>query len=353
MTSKPMVSYFLMTYKHERFIEEAVKSALAQTYSSMEIIISDDASSDNTFQIIEKCLQNYKGEHTVILNKNNHTMGLVSHINKLVGLAKGEFFIASAGDDISHPDRVESLVQALIEENTYAVHSNANLVDEKGVLLAKLFPKPLSYIGGDWMQIINKGITRVSGSTLAVRREVFDVFGLLPEYLPCEDQVLAFRAALLGGLKYLNQPLVQYRTHGENISYWSSSLNAKSDHELLAIKYKQAMKRVAEKKAMLHDIKELRKQAKGGCEQRLQKGESKLECVLKVEQFSLKMFAAERPYIVRRVYLFLALVMDTGLHTLSLKKRINLLGLVISTKIYIWNTKAKKRSVNNRVSLDA
>lgn len=353
MASKPMVSYFLMTYKHEAFIEKAVESALAQTYSPMEIIISDDASPDNTLQVIEKCLQNYKGEHTVILNKNNHTMGLVSHINKLVGLAKGEFFIASAGDDISHPDRVESLVQALNEENTYAVHSNANLVDEKGVLLAKLFPKPLNHIGGDWMQIINKGITRVSGSTLAVRREVFDVFGALPEYLPCEDQVLAFRAALLGGLKYLNQPLVQYRTHGENISYWSSSLNAKSNHELLEIKYKQAMKRVAEKKVMLHDIKELRKQGKGDCEQCLQKGESKLECVLKVEQFSLEMFAAERPYAIRRVSLFLALVMDIGFRTIPFKKLVNLLGLVVSTKLYIWNTKAKKRSVNNRVSLDA
>lgn len=352
MTNKPMVSYFLMTYKHEAFIEEAVESALAQTYSPMEIIISDDASPDNTFQVIEKCLQNYKGDHTIILNKNNHTMGLVSHINKLVGLAKGEFFIASAGDDISHPDRADFLVQALMEENTYAVHSNANLVDEKGVLLAKLFPKPLNHIGGDWMQIVNKGITRVSGSTLAARREVFDVFGLLPEYLPCEDQVVAFRAALLGGLKYLNQPLIQYRTHGENISYWASSLNAKSDDVLLEIKYKQSMKRVAEKKAMLHDIKELRRQGKGGCEQHLQKGETKLKCVLKVEQFSLEMFAPERPHVIRRVLLFLTLVMDIGLRTLPSKKLVNLLGLVVSTKVYIWNTKAKKRSVNNRVSLD-
>ncbi len=52
--SKPLVTFMLRTYNHERFIREAVRSALTQTYSPLQVVISDDCSQDRTFEIIQE-----------------------------------------------------------------------------------------------------------------------------------------------------------------------------------------------------------------------------------------------------------------------------------------------------------
>ena len=59
-TIRPLVTFGLISYKQEKFIEEAIKSALSQDYSPLEIVISDDCSLDNTFSIIEKVVSEYK-----------------------------------------------------------------------------------------------------------------------------------------------------------------------------------------------------------------------------------------------------------------------------------------------------
>ena len=70
---KPMVSYCLISYNQENFIRDAIESALKQDYHPLEIIISDDNSSDRTFEIAEQIVTEYKGTHSVILNQNKIT----------------------------------------------------------------------------------------------------------------------------------------------------------------------------------------------------------------------------------------------------------------------------------------
>ena len=67
---KPLISYCLITYNQEKYIKEAVLSALSQTYHPLEIIISDDCSTDNTFDIVRETINNYLGGHNIILNLN-------------------------------------------------------------------------------------------------------------------------------------------------------------------------------------------------------------------------------------------------------------------------------------------
>ncbi len=67
---RPLVTFYVITYNQARFVREAVESALAQTYSPIEILLSDDCSTDGTFEIIQETVKGYSGPHTVILNRN-------------------------------------------------------------------------------------------------------------------------------------------------------------------------------------------------------------------------------------------------------------------------------------------
>ena len=59
--SNPLISFVLLAYKQEKYIREAVEGAFAQTYSPLEIILSDDASPDGTFEIIQEMAAAYQG----------------------------------------------------------------------------------------------------------------------------------------------------------------------------------------------------------------------------------------------------------------------------------------------------
>ena len=74
-TEKPLITFALFAYNQERFIREAVEGAFSQTYSPLEIILSDDCSPDRTFEIMKEMAAEYTGPHTIVLNRNekNHS----------------------------------------------------------------------------------------------------------------------------------------------------------------------------------------------------------------------------------------------------------------------------------------
>ena len=69
---RPLVTFALFSYNQEQFIRQAVESAFAQTYSPLEIILSDDFSSDGTFEIMQEMVAAYSGPHRVVLNQNDN-----------------------------------------------------------------------------------------------------------------------------------------------------------------------------------------------------------------------------------------------------------------------------------------
>ena len=112
----PLVSYVVQTYNHAKFAEDAMASALSQDYPNLEIIISDDASSDGTFDILQHYLQKHPTDKKIVLNRNEKNMGVVPHLNHLVHhFAHGDIIILTGGDDISLPDRVSISVEKMLD----------------------------------------------------------------------------------------------------------------------------------------------------------------------------------------------------------------------------------------------
>jgi glycosyltransferase involved in cell wall biosynthesis len=215
--SSPLVTFVVLGYKQEQFIREAVAGALAQTYSPLEIILSDDCSPDRTFEIMQEMAAAYHGPHKIILNRNPKNLGLGSHINRLMELASGEIIVVGAGDDISLPERAECIQREFVASGgkAMAVFSDMTEIDGNGNFLkhADTRPRP----GFDHpVQCCRNMLAGITGASNAWHRKVFDVFGPLQPGIVFEDRVIALRAVLLGGIRHIPQPLVKYRRHQTN-----------------------------------------------------------------------------------------------------------------------------------------
>ena len=83
---RPLITFALMAYNQEQLIEEAVAGALAQTYSPLEIILSDDCSTDRTFEIMEEMADEYKGPHSVSIRRTSRPKPLFVPIRSACGI---------------------------------------------------------------------------------------------------------------------------------------------------------------------------------------------------------------------------------------------------------------------------
>ena len=112
LVEKPLVTLALFAYNQERFITEAVEAAFAQTYQPLEIIISDDGSSDNTYDTILSLVQRYQRPYTVRAVQTESNKGILSHVLSVVNKSHRDLIVVAAGDDISEPNRVTLLFEA-------------------------------------------------------------------------------------------------------------------------------------------------------------------------------------------------------------------------------------------------
>ena len=207
----PSVTLVLVCYNQEKYIKEAVLSALHQDHSPLKIIISDDCSKDNTVSIIEDILKTYNGPHEVFFNKNTINQGLIKHINLVNSLVDTELLVIAAGDDISHKNRVTETIEAyrLAEQQPTSIYSSVNKMTPDGKLLDVFIP-PIEQSGHAVLDCALSGAL-IIGASHAWHKSLFTIFGDIKELGAYEDLILAYRSAILNGLLYIDKPLVDYR----------------------------------------------------------------------------------------------------------------------------------------------
>ena len=98
-----------LKYNHEGFVEAAARACLNRDCEPIEIIFSDDASTDATFEILSALAAQYDGPHKLTLRRSTTNLGISAHYNCLVALAMGDLLITASGDDISMPNGVQRL----------------------------------------------------------------------------------------------------------------------------------------------------------------------------------------------------------------------------------------------------
>jgi glycosyltransferase involved in cell wall biosynthesis len=105
MDKKVNISVIMSVYNAEKYVKESIESILNQTFRDFEFIIIDDASTDNSYNLIKS----YRDNRIIIIqNKNN--IGLTKSLNKGLKIAKGEYIARMDADDISLPHRLETQI---------------------------------------------------------------------------------------------------------------------------------------------------------------------------------------------------------------------------------------------------
>jgi glycosyltransferase involved in cell wall biosynthesis len=214
----PIVTFVIYAHNEEKYIRAAIGGAFSQDYSPLEIVLSDDGSSDETFQIMQGMAAEYKGPHRVMLNRNAQKLGIGSQITAAVEKSHGELILLANGDDVSIPERTRITVDTWLAsgKKAQAIYTDLEEIDEDGNSRGKILPTEVA------CKTLEEGIrSRFSGvraASLAVTRNVFTNFGPLADNLILEDNPLYMRAMLLGGCVHLPDPLVKYRIHSQNIS---------------------------------------------------------------------------------------------------------------------------------------
>ena len=210
---RPLVTLVLFSYNQEAYVGEAVAAAFAQSYSPLEIILGDDGSTDRTRQIIREMAQSYDGPHRLVFDLSEHNVGANERVNRAVGMASGGFIVLAAGDDISKPDRVAVLVDEwrAAEWGDVSIFSGYDKIDAEGRFVATCI-EDFSEVT-DLHRLMETRMYSMAGATHGFAKNVFDRFGAILTRNSYEDRVIAFRSALLDGIRYVKKPLVRYRRH--------------------------------------------------------------------------------------------------------------------------------------------
>lgn len=259
--ASPAVSAILLSHNCAGFIAEALRSVLGQEGEPMEVVVSDDASEDETFEVLQRELGTYPGPHRVILRRREANSGSKSaHLNDVFPLASGRILVSFDGDDIAEARRVRTILDAFRRDaGISAVYSGYALMDEAGRAQGRgrVLHAPPGVDASRWFARVD---AFASGATLAVRRDVVEAFGPLDPRIH-EDVVLPFRASLLGEVRYIDDDLVRVRR-------WRGSLTADTERFTSIERYRARM---------LRGIAQARRQL-----------DSRLEDLRQAEQLGLK-----------------------------------------------------------------
>lgn len=212
---QPLVTVVLTTFNQGKYIEEALNSVFLQSYAQIQLIVIDNASTDNTLAVIETKKET---SSDFILIKNLSNKGLCGAFNQGLALAKGKYIIDLSGDDILLPDRIGKQIQAfeLLSEDYAVVFSNARYIDPDGELLNYHYPvdsdeKAVDKIpmGDVYKKVLEKYF--ICTPTMIMRTSIVNQMGGYDESLQFEDFDFWIRSSVKFKYFYLDDVLTLKR----------------------------------------------------------------------------------------------------------------------------------------------
>ena len=232
MSHEPLVTVVMPAYNAERFIRPALESALAQTYSNLEIIVVDDGSQDETASIVRSFAQ--RDSRVTLLQQSN--AGVARARNLAIEEGHGDFIAPLDSDDIWYPTKIERQVQAALEGGPTVglVYSWWEIIDDQGeVRVTSIMPSSegwvfdtllrRNFIGNASVPLIRRSCIAHIGGYNAEMREL--------KGQGCEDWDISLRIAEHYEFRVVREYLVGYRKVDSSMSTACRSMS--KSHELM------------------------------------------------------------------------------------------------------------------------
>lgn len=212
--SIPLVSVLIPCYNVEKFVVESVTSIINQTYTNLEIILIDDCSIDNTLDKL-KYLQ--AKDSRIKIFQNDENLKLIKTLNKGISLSNGVYIARMDADDISLPTRIEKQVNFLNNNVDYDIVSTMFYTFRTGQTKKNLYVNPTKFEDLQAYLLFKSGICHPAAM---IRKTLFTDKKLKfeEEYLHVEDYALWSKALYCTKLANLDEALLLYRVHKNQIS---------------------------------------------------------------------------------------------------------------------------------------
>ena len=219
MESQPLVSVIMPCYNMENYVADSIASVQRQTYPHWELLIVDDASTDRTASIVTHLAEHDEKIHIVV--KAQHS-GIADTRNQCIQMAKGRFLAFLDADDIWHPEKMETQLRFMLDNNVGFTYTTYDWIDEEGHTLNKF----INTIGNlDYEKYLRNTI--IGCSTVMINTDIVGKV-VVPNFRTSEDTATWLNILKKGFLAYaIDKPLTSYRIRLQSAS--SNKLKASSD----------------------------------------------------------------------------------------------------------------------------
>ncbi|MEK7224643.1 MAG: glycosyltransferase [Bacteroidota bacterium] len=249
----PLVSVVMLSYNHARFISSAIESVLNQNLNDLELIIVDDASSDNTVSILEEYSRKDSRVKYFVNEKN---LGYNKNFEKAMLLANGDYIAPCDQDDIWAASKIETMMKEWPGDSLFVYSLSGSFTGddfENRTDAPKVF---YSAIDDVHKLVFN---SPVHGHACMFKKELLNICTPFPADI-FYDWWISMHAASTGTIGYIPQTLTWHRVHDSNSSRTLTSIKDKQERELqlrrqsvcfLETFFKQPVARENEKKSLL------------------------------------------------------------------------------------------------------
>jgi glycosyltransferase involved in cell wall biosynthesis len=214
------VSVAIATYNGENYLTAQLESIYAQTFQNLEVVVTDDASTDNTVAILEK----YRKTHGLLYSINEENLRVAKNFEKAISLCKAPYIALSDQDDVWMADKIEKSLLKLLEMESFYGPSMPLLVftdlavagEQLQIIHASLWdhlrirPKYATF-----NRLLVENV--ITGCTIMMNQALANLAFPAPEHILMHDVWLGLVASCFGHVGYVAEPTLLYRQHSANI----------------------------------------------------------------------------------------------------------------------------------------
>lgn len=237
-----MISIAMTTYNGERYIERQLNTILNQSLPVDEIVICDDCSQDRTVEVVERIIAATQ-DIRIRLIQNEENLGYVRNFYKAISLTHGDYIFLSDQDDEWHFDKVAKMIQTMEETKASAICTDCRFIDED----SKEIPNTAYYDRNPFIHNVTQRLTPITfyelvigniaqGCTYCFTEAVKQSYLRVNSSHLIHDHQIMFVASLLGNVYFLNEALIDYRLHSQNMVGFGSA----EDGRKLKLKFPSA-----------------------------------------------------------------------------------------------------------------
>jgi glycosyltransferase involved in cell wall biosynthesis len=224
-TKAPTVSVIITCFNYAAYVAQAIESALAQTFTDVEIIVVDDGSTDGSAEVIAR----YEGRVRSIYQENQ---GTIAACLAGLGRSSGRFIIFLDADDLLEPTAL-SEAAPFFDESVSKIQFMLQPIDADGIEIGRPFPRPVKAFGSAALvsEISRRGCYDTPPTSGNIyRRDVYTQLGSL-SYDYGIDGVAYLLAPFVGRVHFIEKALGKYRIHGANLSGTGSMLGTRMQRD--------------------------------------------------------------------------------------------------------------------------